>query len=113
MGWTQTMPIGIYYICFKKIRNPLGVAYYYGKCAWPLHAFATTFAVTACALNNFRGKDDGWNWAGAGFLLLPHETERPQVRARHLHAERRSLSVHTRKDPHDVLRGIYHSGRTY
>jgi len=66
--WTQTIPIGLYYIAFKKIRNPLGVAYYYGKCAWPLHAFATTFAVTACALNNFRGKDDGWNWAGAGFL---------------------------------------------
>lgn len=66
--WASTPPIMLYYLAFKKIRNPLGVAYYYAKCAWPFHAAATTFAVTACGLASYRGKDDAFNWGVAGGL---------------------------------------------
>jgi len=66
--WSSMPPIMLYYLAYKKIRNPLGVAYYYTKCAWPFHAAATTFAVTACGLANYRGKDDGLNWGVAGAL---------------------------------------------
>lgn len=66
--WASMPPIMLYYLAYKKIRNPLGVAYYYTKCAWPFHATASTFAITACGLASYRGKDDGFNWAAAGFL---------------------------------------------
>jgi len=66
--WGSVVPIGIYYLAYKKIRNPLGVAYYYSKTAWPFFATASTFAVTSCGLASYRQKDDGFNWGVAGFL---------------------------------------------
>jgi len=66
--WSSTPFIMLYYVAFKKIRNPLGVAYYYTKCAWPFHAAATAFSVTSCGLASIRGKDDGLNWGVAGAL---------------------------------------------
>lgn len=66
--WCSMPPILMYYVGFKKVRNPLGVAYYYGKCGWPFFATASTFAVTACGLASYRGDDDIWNWTAGGFL---------------------------------------------
>jgi len=66
--WASTPCIMMYYVAFKKIRNPLGVAYYYGRCAWPFHAAASTFSVAACGLCSYRGKDVPGNWGIAGAL---------------------------------------------
>merc|ERR1719153_26192 len=58
----------LYCLAFKKIRNPMGIAYYYTKFVWPFHAAASTFAVASCGLAGYRGKDDGWNWGIAASL---------------------------------------------
>jgi len=59
----------IYQICVKSIRSPLGWLFMTGKVVAPFHVAASIFAVSACGLCKYRGKDDWKNWAGAGALM--------------------------------------------
>lgn len=47
----------IYQICVKSIRSPLGWLFMTGKVVAPFHVAASIFAVSACGLCKYRGKD--------------------------------------------------------
>lgn len=64
-----TMPLTmVYHWAFKKVRNPLALCFGYAKAVWPFHAAASVFAVSACGMCSYRGKDDSVNWMVAGAL---------------------------------------------
>lgn len=66
--WGTAPSILFYCLCYKKYRHPMPVLMNFAKFAWPFHAAAATFSLTATGLCAYRGVDDGYNWGAAGAL---------------------------------------------